>query len=134
MTPEYLAKTIDKENSFYGRPEVQAMTTVSYVDPDVDGDGVPDGADDQDHDGWSNIDELSRSALPAASHPAYAGVTGLTGLFIAVNPYNPCLPDPNSRVCTLHPPLDSMSAWAPFDASVDLSHPPYALSALTGHT
>jgi hypothetical protein len=27
-------------------------------DPDTDGDGVPDGLDDQDHDDVSNIDEL----------------------------------------------------------------------------
>ena len=53
-----------------------------------------DGYDDQDHDDWSNIDERSRSKLPAAAHPAYAGQTGLDDLFIAVNPYNPCLPEP----------------------------------------
>ena len=81
------------------------MTPLEHVDPDVDGDGVLDGYDDQDHDGWSNIDERSRSALPAAPHPAYAGQTGLDGLYIAVNPYNPCLPDINSRACTLHPPF-----------------------------
>jgi hypothetical protein len=134
LTPDYFAKAIQKEQAFYGRADVQAMTAVNYVDPDVDGDGVLDGADDQDHDGWSNIDEVSRSALPAAAHPAYAGVTGLAGLYIAVNPYNPCLPDPNSRVCSLHPPIDPTSSWAPFDGSVDTGHPPYALSANTGHS
>ena len=29
-----------------------------FLDPDTDGDGVLDGADDQDHDDVSNIDEL----------------------------------------------------------------------------
>ena len=30
-----------------------------FMDPDTDGDGVLDGADDQDHDGVSNVDELA---------------------------------------------------------------------------
>ncbi len=30
----------------------------NFLDPDTDGDGVPDGADDQDHDGISNVVEL----------------------------------------------------------------------------
>jgi hypothetical protein len=125
--PEWWAAAYEKEKPFYGSGNTQAMATLNFVDPDVDGDGVLDGYDDQDHDGWSNIDERSRRALPAASNPVYAGQTGLDGLFIAVNPYNPCLPDANSRACTLHPPF--VDPWAPFDGHVDMSHPPYGLSA-----
>ncbi len=125
---------IKTEKPFFGRAGVQVMTELSYVDPDVDGDGLADGFDDQDHDGWTNVQERSRSALPAITHPAYAGYTGIlpiTNLYVAVNPYNPCLPDRASRVCTLHPPFDD--AWAPFDGSSDLFFvAPYWLSNTTG--
>src|SRR5438128_74529 len=39
---------------------VNEFPGVSMTDPDSDGDGVPDGADDQDHDGLSNSFEISR--------------------------------------------------------------------------
>jgi hypothetical protein len=39
-------------------PSFPGALRPSYVDPDTDGDGVLDGADDQDHDDVSNIDEL----------------------------------------------------------------------------
>jgi hypothetical protein len=65
-----------------------------WLDPDTNGDGVPDGLDDQDHDGYNNIQETSRG-------PYW------------VNPFNPCLPDPHSRTCSLHPPVDN--PWPPFD-------------------
>jgi hypothetical protein len=48
-----------------------------FMDKDTDGDGLPDGPDDQDHDDVSNIDEFVR------------------GTWIM----NPCDPDPNSRTC-----------------------------------
>jgi hypothetical protein len=72
------------------------------INPDTDGDGVPDGADDQDHDGWSNYDEMQLSR----------GGSG-----IRVQPYNPCLPDPYSRTCSRYIPLDPTTAWPPFDGS-----------------
>jgi hypothetical protein len=48
-----------------------------FMDPDTDGDGVLDGYDDQDHDDFSNIQELR------------AGTWTM----------NPCDPDPVSRTC-----------------------------------
>jgi hypothetical protein len=60
-----------------------------------DGDGINDGADDQDFDGWSNVDELS----PATYR---------------VQPFNPCLPDYTSRTCSKHPPIED--SYPPFDA------------------
>jgi hypothetical protein len=80
-----------------------------FLDPDSDGDGRPDGPDDLDHDGYSNVDEQGRGMgkLPDkfdASVPAE---------YRWVQPHNPCLPDPESITCSLHiPPLDK--AWAPF--------------------
>ena len=72
----------------------------------------PCGADDQDQDGMSNLQELDRH---------YALTPGGQNLW--VNPYNPCLPDFLSRTCTLHPPMSD--PWAPFPI------PPGTTSPLT---
>lgn len=103
----------------------------SVADADSDGDGVLDGADDQDHDDIPNVMELSRMAAsdpswddtesgywckpaqslptpPATNHPFDYG---------RVNPFNPCLPDVESRTCTRHPNL--AGDGAPFDDSLD---------------
>jgi hypothetical protein len=75
----------------------------SGVDPtvwDSDGDGVADGADDQDEDGYDNRIEMQRSR--SQSH-------------LRVQPYNPCLPDPYSPTCSRWIPLTGV--WAPFDGS-----------------
>ena len=100
-----------------GYPVAYAGTDL--VDPDSDGDGVRDGADDQDHDDLPNLMELSRFA--AASH--VRGVDGVCGSTDGgsgptpargrVNPYNPCLPYIDSRTCSRHP--DIKSKYAPFD-------------------
>ncbi len=66
-----------------------------WLDPDTDGDSLPDGQDDQDHDGYNNVTENFRG-------PYW------------VNPFNPCLPDPKSPTCSLHPPVDN--PWPPFGA------------------
>ena len=72
-----------------------AYPGVDWLDQDTDGDGVVDGLDDQDHDGWNNMSEVSL-------RPYW------------VNPYNPCLPDWQSPTCSLHPPPPDQS-WPPFD-------------------
>ena len=36
----------------------RSFSGLSATDPDTDGDGVLDGADDQDHDGWTNFQEM----------------------------------------------------------------------------
>jgi hypothetical protein len=71
---------------------------------DSDGDGIPDGADDQDNDGWSNFAEaqLSREQIG-----------------YRVQPFNPCLPDPHSPTCSRYVIIGS-SPWPPFDGSQDL--------------
>jgi hypothetical protein len=130
LTAAWWSGALPSERAFAGVANNQVMAPLNMVDPDVDGDGVLDGYDDQDHDDWSNIDERSRSKLPAATHPAYASQTGLEDFFIAVNPYNPCLPNANARTCSLYVPFTN--AWAPFDGSIDRSHPPYGLTKSTG--
>jgi hypothetical protein len=85
-------------------------------DPDSDGDGVRDGADDQDHDDIPNIMECSRllaSNLPEDPQDATAPQAGLTAAGF-VNPFNPCLPHHRSRTCRRH--VDLAKAWAPFNA------------------
>jgi IPT/TIG domain-containing protein len=105
------------------------------ADPDSDGDGVRDGADDQDHDDFPNLMELSRIA--ASGHDdRERGQTCVLAELIAtrfededpphynhpdaygrVNPFNPCLPLSSSRTCNRFPRFDQ--EWAPFDQSPD---------------
>ena len=104
-----------------------AYAGTDVTDADSDGDGVRDGADDQDHDDIPNIMELSRRAasglwdaisqckpvdgLPAPPDTHHPNAYG------RVNPFNPCLPAARSRTCTLHPGLEGGAA--PFDGSLD---------------
>jgi len=101
------------ESQYVGKKEATPLAETSPIDPDSDGDGVLDGADDQDHDGWTNLEELDRS------HDFGGGTR------YWVHPYNPCLPDWKSRVCTLHPPFTE--SWAPFDGATTLPAPPLIL-------
>ena len=78
----------------------------AHTDPDMDGDGVLDGADDNDHDGLSNQFELRRpddwqadiGILTPATWPAGPNMWAYT------NPFNPCKPY-NSERCHAHPPF-----------------------------
>jgi hypothetical protein len=69
------------------KPYMNAYFGTDFADPDVDGDGVVDGADDQDLDGWSNAYEASRGTLNYNWDPADLNPLG------KVNPFNPCLPE-----------------------------------------
>jgi IPT/TIG domain len=64
---------------------------------DMDGDGVLDGNDDQDHDGLSNKFELNRPSN-------WLAVYATTDQWSYVNPFNPCKPFNSSR-CHTHPPF-----------------------------
>jgi IPT/TIG domain len=86
-------------------PAEKPYTAATFNEPDpivsdTDGDGVTDGADDQDHDGYDNYTEMERTR---------------TQLGLRIQPYNPCLPDPHSRVCSRYVPF--ANPWPPFDGS-----------------
>jgi hypothetical protein len=84
-----------------------------FLDPDSDGDGRLDGPDDLDHDGYSNQDEMSRGrSWPAVRLPDKYDATAPAD-YRWVQPHNPCLPDPESITCSLHPP-PLEDSWPPF--------------------
>jgi hypothetical protein len=116
-------------------PYYITYTDTDLADPDTDGDGVRDGADDQDHDDFPNVMELSR--MDASGHnDTEAGQQCVLSEAIEdlfenvdpphywhendygrVNPFNPCLPVVHSRTCNRFPSFDQK--WAPFDQSPD---------------
>src|SRR6185437_16728175 len=49
----WLVDAISKNDGTYPIPYVGT----NWLDRDSDGDGLPDGSDDQDHDGYTNIEE-----------------------------------------------------------------------------
>ncbi len=87
---------------------LRAFSDPDPVDADSDGDGIPDGADDQDNDGWSNFVEMQLSRW---------------GSGYRVQPFNPCLPDPHARTC---------SRWLPF--GTDRFAPTDVVDTQTGAT
>jgi hypothetical protein len=116
MLRSYWDKLYDKETPYY-----LSYSGTRLDDGDSDGDGVRDGADDQDHDDLPNMMECSRQmanpqpgdARPALADPP-AGRLSPPQDRGFLNPYNPCLPSPTSRSCNQHPSLDK--PWAPFSA------------------
>ncbi|MDQ8043211.1 MAG: hypothetical protein AAGC46_04170 [Solirubrobacteraceae bacterium] len=87
------------ENPYTLRP----FSDLDPTNPDTDGDGVLDGLDDQDDDGWNNLSEQYRAPTYATNEIAYM-----------VNPFNPCLPDWHSPTCSRYAPVTG-TAWTPFD-------------------
>jgi hypothetical protein len=80
-------------------------TARPFIEPDPllrdsDGDGIPDGADDQDVDGYDNFVEMQISREQSG---------------LRTQPFNPCLPNPHALTCSRYAPFES--AWAPFDGS-----------------
>jgi Bacterial TSP3 repeat len=99
---------------------------LNWLNADSDGDGIPDGADDTDHDGYTNLQEISRDYADTvfqtlgAYDPSNGSNDGAPlgpGDHAIVNPDNPCLPDWQSPVCMRHPPADPSAAPAPFDGT-----------------
>jgi hypothetical protein len=101
-------------SSIYDSEKPYGIRVFSGVDPtvwDSDGDGVPDGADDQDADGYSNYTEMEVSRSQQN---------------LRVQPYNPCLPNPYSPTCSRYVPKND--AWPPFDGSQQQNDPiPFTL-------
>ena len=111
---DWLANNVELNSSLsgeenYWKPNFKepafkvAYQPTEWLDPDTDGDGIIDAKDDQDHDDFWNIEEMTRGAGvdPAGSY----------GLW--VEPFNPCLPSVNSRTC---PPVVLVGGepWRPF--------------------
>ena len=136
---------------------------VSMTDPDSDGDGIPDGADDQDHDGLSNSFEIDRppfwevtyvsvgpaphqhdgvpTAFDQALINAYNADPNTTYPVVAPNPwarvqpYNPCKPV-WSKTCHLHWPVGYYSDdedWAGMDPQ-GLKPPPVTPEQYAGES
>ncbi|MGH2744160.1 MAG: IPT/TIG domain-containing protein [Thermoleophilaceae bacterium] len=93
----------------FGYFEERPFAELDLADPDVDGDTVLDGEDDQDHDDYDNITELYEAhydldgdgGFVCGTEPFWsidrdptAGVDPWV-----TNPFNPCAPNPNSRTC-----------------------------------
>ena len=94
-------------------------------DADTDGDGILDGADDQDFDDVPNVMELSRNmagdiADQGTCDPRAPAAGATLPYKTCVNPFNPCLPDPWSRTCQRHPVIGATATrridpdWKPY--------------------
>ncbi len=97
----------DKEIRYY-----RAYSGTDLADEDSDGDGVRDGADDQDADDVPNVMECSRRAASDRPLQTKAGVPNPSPAWGQVNPFNPCLPHRHARTCNANPPVGE--EWAPF--------------------
>jgi hypothetical protein len=83
MTPAWWIAVFREE-----KPFTVTFVQTDWLDGDTDGDGLLDGPDDVDHDGYPNASEVERD-------PYW------------VQPFNPCLPDPESVTCPRHPPISN---------------------------
>jgi hypothetical protein len=94
------------------------FTDLDLADPDVDGDTVLDGEDDQDADDFSNIVELYETEYDldgngaGGVNPAWCGKgdglipsIDIGGIDYAVNAFNPCAPSMDSRSCPTRIPF-----------------------------
>lgn len=91
------------------------FANLDLADPDVDGDTLLDGEDDQDNDGFNNIVETYDTEydqnnnpvdVDGNGNPAWCGwgpgvvpTIDVGGTDMPINPFNPCTPDPKSRTC-----------------------------------
>jgi hypothetical protein len=99
----------------FGAFDRRPFAALDIADPDVDGDSLLDGEDDQDNDDISNIAELYEVVYDldgdggftcaAITYPSYDLDPGPTVDPHGVNAFNPCAPDPGSRTC---------QDWKPF--------------------
>jgi hypothetical protein len=99
----------------FGAFEARPFAELDMADPDVDGDSLLDGEDDQDNDDINNISELYEVkkdldgdggfTCGAFTYPSYDLDPGPGVDPHAINAFNPCAPNPNSRTC---------QDWKPF--------------------
>jgi hypothetical protein len=88
---------------------------LDIADPDVDGDTLLDGEDDQDNDDYTNILEMYETEFDQSGNPVDVDGNGnpawcgwgpgvvptidVGGVDMPVNAMNPCVPNPDSRTC-----------------------------------
>jgi hypothetical protein len=109
----WTAFTADKQNLQGCAPDIRevykesdypgpAYGGMNFVDPDTDGDGLADGADDIDHDGFTNLQEATRPSDWCQTYVStlHAG----SNRYARMQPFNPCKPV-YSDACHLYPPL-----------------------------
>jgi IPT/TIG domain len=96
-----------------------AYAGTNLVDPDSDGDDLADGIDDQDHDDYPNVVEQSRINITWSHGHGFdakdlaVASANASPSYGRVNPFNPCLPNTDSRTCPTYIPF--AGGWAPFD-------------------
>jgi hypothetical protein len=99
----------------YSEPAFKSLYYgTDWLDADTDNDKTVDGLDDQDHDDFLNVEERYRGDYSRTKSNA----DGPSRLGLWVQPYNPCLPSPNSRTCPPSLLLDR-DAWRPFKKADD---------------
>jgi hypothetical protein len=135
MNPEWWGTVYPAEAEF-----VIGYEGTDLAAGDTDGDGVVDGADDADHDDIPNVRELRRQLVAGEQHGMPPWVMGADTAGIVwnrpqegapsadplasqpfrawVQPFNPCLPDVNSRTCERYPSLSAL--YPPFDADAPI--------------
>ena len=77
----------------YGTFAVRSFADLDPLNPDVDGDRLLDGEDDQDNDDVANLFEMYERTYDVGGTP------------FQVNPFNPCAPDAGSRTCPAFAPF-----------------------------
>ncbi len=101
-------------NQSPGYFDQRPFAELDLADSDVDGDGLLDGEDDQDNDDVNNITEVYEADkdLDGNGQPAWCGYAAgpvptivFGGVDSAINPFNPCAPNPAARTCDDYVPF-----------------------------
>jgi hypothetical protein len=100
----------------FGAFDQRPFADLDMADPDVDGDTLLDGEDDQDNDDYTNIREIYEIKYDLDGDGGFTcGTTTYPSIDIdpgagndphGVNAFNPCAPNPDSRTCDV---------WKPFE-------------------
>ena len=94
-----------------GAFSVRPFATLDLADPDIDGDTLLDGEDDQDNDDYVNVVELYEVVSdPDGNGQAACGFPDIPSIDVGgdqriVNPFNPCAPNTGSRTCPPYAPF-----------------------------
>jgi hypothetical protein len=105
--PEPIVGCEQAPGAFSERP----FAALDLADPDVDGDSLLDGEDDQDNDDFSNIVETYETVRDLDGNgQAACGYLDIPSIAFGgdervVNAFNPCAPNPESRTCPPYEPF-----------------------------